>query len=142
MPPLNVLSNNADDIVILDNALEIPHTDKSVEPSATADGTTSDRKSTPSAMVKLLCGVRDSLNGYGPLKSLAGVLCLILENCEVWPPSCMFNHQYLWSLQQTEVDEQAINSLAHRIKGLSELLCTPTPLGDVNEEERERKLNR
>ena len=106
------------------------------------DDTTSDAKSLPSAMVKLLCGVRDSPNGSGPLKSLAGGLCLILENCKVCLPPCTFNLQCLRSFQQTKVDEQAMVSLAPRIKALFESLCAPIPLCDVNEKERERKLNR
>jgi len=32
----------------------------------------------------LLRGVRDSADAFGPLKSVAGGLCFILENCEVW----------------------------------------------------------
>ena len=45
-------------------------------------------KSTASSSAKLLlCGVRDSADAFGPLKSVAGGLCFILENCEVrFPP--------------------------------------------------------
>lgn len=43
----------------------------------------SDRESTTSTMAGLLRGVRDSAKGFGPLRSVAGGLCLILENCEV-----------------------------------------------------------
>ena len=58
--------------------------DENVEPSATADGKGSDWKSTASASAKLLLrGVRDSADAFGPLKSAAGGLCFILENCEV-----------------------------------------------------------
>ena len=47
-------------------------------------------KSTASATAKLLLrGVRDSADAFGPLKSVAGGLCFILENCEVWPILCM-----------------------------------------------------
>ena len=54
--------------------------DESVEPSTVADdsGDKSDWKSAVSATAKLLRGVKD-----GPLKSIAGDLCRILENCEV-----------------------------------------------------------
>jgi len=38
------------------------------------------------------------------------------------------------------VDEQAIESLAPRVKVLFESLSAPIPLGDVDEEEREKKL--
>ena len=41
-------------------------------------------KSTTFATAKLLLrGVRDSADAFGPLKSVAGGLCFILENCEV-----------------------------------------------------------
>lgn len=39
--------------------------------------------STASSEAKLLRNVRDSTNAFGPLKSIAGDLCFILENCEV-----------------------------------------------------------
>ena len=39
---------------------------------------------TASAAAKLLLrGVRDTADAFGPLKSVAGGLCFILENCEV-----------------------------------------------------------
>ena len=46
-------------------------------------------KSTASSSAKLvLRAVRDSADAFGPLKSVAGGLCFILENCEVrCPPS-------------------------------------------------------
>ena len=45
----------------------------------------SDWKSTTFATAKLLLrGVRDSADAFGPLKSVVGGLCFILENCEVW----------------------------------------------------------
>lgn len=44
----------------------------------------SDWKATVSASAKLLLrGVRDSADAFGPLKSVAGGLCFILENYEV-----------------------------------------------------------
>ena len=47
----------------------------------------SDWKSTASSSAKLLLrGVRDSADAFGPLKSVAGGLCFILENCEVRLP--------------------------------------------------------
>jgi hypothetical protein len=52
-----------------------------------ADENKSNWKSTASATAKLLLrGVRDSADAFGPLKSVAGGLCFILENCEVRPP--------------------------------------------------------
>ena len=51
---------------------------------AAADEDGSDWKATVSASAKLLLrGVRDSADAFGPLKSVAGGLCFILENCEV-----------------------------------------------------------
>ena len=48
-----------------------------------------------SATAKLLCGVRDSKNASVPLKSIAGHLYSILENCQVWPPHCTLSPQCL-----------------------------------------------
>ena len=64
--------------------------DRSVGPGAAADKNKSDWKSIASASAKLLLyGVRDSADAFAPLKSVAGGLCFILENCEVWPsPAC------------------------------------------------------
>ena len=43
-----------------------------------------DWKATASSSAKLvLRAVRDSADAFGPLKSVAGGLCFILENCEV-----------------------------------------------------------
>ena len=58
--------------------------DKSVGPGTSADENKTDWGSTVSASAKLLLrGVRDSAGAFGPLKSVAGGLCFILENCEV-----------------------------------------------------------
>ena len=54
------------------------------EPRVIADEGKSDWKPTASAAAKLLLrGVRDTADAFGPLKSVAGGLCFILENCEV-----------------------------------------------------------
>ena len=55
---------------------------ESVEPSTVVDdsGDKLNWNSTVSAVAKLLRGVK-----VGPLKSIAGDLCCILENCEVRP---------------------------------------------------------
>ena len=64
--------------------------DESVGPSAAADESNSDWKTTASASAKLvLRGVSSSSDAFGPLKSVAGGLCFILENCEVWLHSRM-----------------------------------------------------
>ena len=58
--------------------------DNSVGPSAATDKNKPDWKSAASASTKLLLrGVRDSADAFPPLKSVAGGLCFILENCEV-----------------------------------------------------------
>ena len=55
------------------------------EPGAAANENKSSWKSTAFATAKfLLRGVRDASDAFGPLKSVAGGLCFILENCEVW----------------------------------------------------------
>ena len=61
----------------------------SLGPSVAPDENKSDWKSTASDSAKLLLrGVRDSADIFGPLKSIAGGLCFILENYEVrFPPS-------------------------------------------------------
>ena len=71
--------------------------DESVEPSAAPDENKSDWKSMASASAKLLLrGVRDSADVFGPLKSVVGGLCFILENCEVWSPSPNATHNVHW----------------------------------------------
>ena len=57
--------------------------------SSAVDQNRPDWKSTASSSAKLILrGVRDSADAFGPLKSVAGGLCFILENCEVrWLPS-------------------------------------------------------
>ena len=111
--------------------------------SNTADGDKSNRKSTVSATAKLfLRGVRDSADAFGPLKSVAGGLCFILENCEVSPLSHMDYPQHSRVFQRTKANRQAIESLAPRVKALSASLCTPVSEGGVKERERRKKLER
>ena len=58
--------------------------DENAESNAAASEKKSNWKSTAYASAKLLLrGVRDSADAFGPLKSVAGGLCFILENCEV-----------------------------------------------------------
>ena len=58
--------------------------DESVGSSAVMGENESNWKSTASASAKLLLrGVSNSSDAFGPLKSVAGGLCFILENCEV-----------------------------------------------------------
>ena len=78
-------TDNVDTSIVFDYVPVTLHHDKSGEPSAAVDETKSNWKSTASATAKLLLrGVKDSADAFGPLKSVAGSLCFILENCEVW----------------------------------------------------------
>lgn len=80
--PLTVSPDNVGDSDVPDRTQEAL-TDQS-EPE-TADEKKSSWKSTASTTAKfILRGVRDSADAFGPLKSVAGGLCFILENCEVW----------------------------------------------------------
>ena len=57
---------------------------KNVGGSVAADENGQDWKTTASSSAKLILrGVRDSADAFGPLKSVAGGLCFILENCDV-----------------------------------------------------------
>ena len=68
--------------------------DETVKPTAAGDEKESDWKSTASASAKLLLrGVRDSADAFGPLKSVAGGLCFVLENCEVRSPALSAVHK-------------------------------------------------
>jgi len=129
------LSENAGTSAIPHNVPKVPHLDESGGPSATADGNKLDWRSTVSSTAKLLLrGVRDSADAFGPLKSVAGGLCFILENCEVCPPSTYYSiYNTHSSPQQMEANKQAIESLAHRVKTLSGWLCTPVSGGDTRE---------
>jgi len=68
--------------------------DERVEPSTAPDENKPDWKSGSAKM--LLRGVRDSADAFGPLKSVAGGLCFILENCEVWFLSPNATHNAHW----------------------------------------------
>ena len=81
-------TDNVDTPTVSDHVPAILCPDERVAPKATEDEKKSDWKSTLSATAKLLLrGVRDSADAFGPLKSVAGGLCFILENCEVLFPS-------------------------------------------------------
>ena len=85
MPCLITLLDNAVTPAVLDRVQGDPCPNENAEPSAAADEKESGWKSTALATAKLLLrGVRDSADAFGPLKSVAGGLCFILENCEVW----------------------------------------------------------
>ena len=82
---LIIPSQNSGNPAVLDHTQKGLHLDENAEPNATANEKKSNWKSTALATAKLLLrGVRDSADAFGPLKSVAGGLCFILENCEVW----------------------------------------------------------
>ena len=66
--------------------------DESGESSASGDESESGWTTTATASAKLLLrGVSSSSDAFGPLKSVAGGLCFILENCDVRLPSRMLS---------------------------------------------------
>ena len=82
---LTVRLDNADTSAVPDHTPQDLRPDENAEPGAVANEKKSSWKSTAFATAKLLLrGVRDSADAFGPLKSVAGGLCFILENCEVW----------------------------------------------------------
>ena len=81
---LITLLDNATVAAVPDRVQEDLGPDENAEPSAAANEKKSSWKSTALATAKLLLrGVRDSSDAFGPLKSVAGGLCFVLENCEV-----------------------------------------------------------
>ena len=79
---------NVDISTIPDHVPATLQGDERGEPSAAVDENKSNWKSTASATAKLLLrGVRDTADAFGPLKSVVGGLCFILDNCEVRSPS-------------------------------------------------------
>ena len=98
--------------------------------------------STASSSAKLvLRGVSELSDACGPLKSVAGGLCFILDNYEVrYLPSWVSVR--LTCPQRTKANKQAIESLAPRVKELAELLCKPVRMGDVEEQQRRMRLER
>jgi len=83
-------TDNVDTSAVSDHVPATLDHDENGEPSAATDENKSNWKSTTFAAAGLLLrGVRDSADAFGPLKSAAGGLCFILENCEVWFPSHM-----------------------------------------------------
>ena len=137
--PLTVSSANVVASAITNPAQVDPSPNKS-EPS-TGDKNKSNWRSTASAAAGVfLRGVRDSADTFGPLKSVAGGLCFILENCEVRRFFRVCHLYRLEAFQRTKANTQAIESLAPRVKALSTSLCTSASGGDPREQERRTKL--
>ena len=76
-------TDSTDIPAVSDHGLRVPRPHESAVPSATANEGELDRKSIVSTAAGLLHIVRDFADAFGPLKSVAGGLCFILENCEV-----------------------------------------------------------
>jgi len=89
----------------------------------------------------ILRTVKESSDAFPPLKSVAGGLCAILENAEVWPVYVL-NPRRLWLSQRTKANKQVVESLAPRVKLLAESLCVPVSEGDIREESRRKILER
>ena len=103
----------------------------------------SDWKATASSAAKLLLlGVRESADAFGPLKSVAGGLCFILENCEVWTSFYICCPQRSRLDQRTKANKQLIESLAQRISSLAQSLCVPVHQDDIKERSRRDDLER
>ena len=138
---LIISPDNADDPAVPDHVLEEALGSDQSEPDNTGERG-SDWKSTASAAAKLLLrGVRDSADAFGPLKSVAGGLCFILENSEVRHSSPIHDPQHLQVLQRMKANKEAIGSLAPRIKSLSALLREDSG-EDVMEQSRRGKFER
>jgi len=81
---LIVPSDNAGTSAVPDHASEDVLSTKCAEPNAGVNENKRDWKSTAYETAKLLLrGVRDSADAFPPLKSAAGGLCFLLDNCEV-----------------------------------------------------------
>ena len=87
---LIISSNHVDTSTLPDNVPGGLHPSEGAEKSGAAKRNESSWKSTASTIAKLLLrGVSESAGTFGPLKSVAGGLCFILQNFEVWSSSHM-----------------------------------------------------
>ena len=138
------LPNNIETEAVPDHAPKAPRPDENpIRVDAPADRGKQSWKSTASATAKLLLrGVNNSADAFGPLKSVVGGLCFILDHCEVCFISRLHYIQDLQLPQRTKANRQAIESLAPRIEELAKLLSAPVPENDTNEKERRNKLGR
>ena len=111
-----------------------------VETSAGSESKLDWKTTTSSAAKLLLLGVRESADAFGPLKSVAGGLCFILENCDV--RTFFYTHcsQRSRVNQRTKANKQLIESLAPRIRLLAQSLCAPVHQDDIKEQSRRDDL--
>jgi len=92
LPLLIIPSDSTGTSTVPHHLPEALHPDGSSEPSTTVDDEELDWKSAASATAKLLLRwARDSADAFGPLKSVTGSLCFILENYEVSPLCAMLS---------------------------------------------------
>ena len=90
---LTIHLDNPDSSAVPDHMPQVLRPDEKAESGAAANEKKSSWKSTAFATAKLLLrGVRDTADAFGPLKSVAGGLCFILENCEVRSSFCTYYH--------------------------------------------------
>jgi len=139
------IPDGVDTPTVPDGLLEVSCPNEGAEPCIAMDENKSSWKSTASGATKLLLrGVRDSADAFGPLKAVAGGLCFILENCEVWIPFHIYYPQRSKPEvpQRTKGNNEAIELLAPRVKALAGLLCTPVSEGDIKGESRRKTLER
>ena len=140
---LIVLSDNTEASAAPDQVPEAARPNESAEPGPATSEEKSNWMSTAVSTAKLLLrGVRDAADAFGPLKSVAGGLCFILDNYEVRPSSPIRHQQRLRVSQQTKANVQAVGSLAPRVEALAGLLYEPVPDDDVKEATRREKLER
>ena len=138
---LTIPLDNAAPSTAPDQVVEVVSPDESAKPGSAASDEKSNWRSTAVATAKLLLrGVRDSADVFGPLKSVAGGLCFVLENYEVRFSTPIRHQRYLQIFQRTKANTQTIESLAPRVKALAESLCGPAPEDDINEEARRQGL--
>jgi len=74
---------NIDTSALPEHGPEAVRPAETLEPGVPVDEKESNPQCTASATAELLRGVRDSAGAFGPLKSVARSLCLILDNSEV-----------------------------------------------------------
>ena len=85
--------------------------------------------------------MKETSDAFPPLKSAAGAMCFILDNCEVWPVLGMLpDLGILPSFQNAMACHQKIESLTPRVQQLAKLLGGPVPKGENKEEERRNIL--
>ena len=100
-------------------------------------------KSTAVSAAKLfLRTVERASDAFPPLKSVAGGLCAILDNCEVRSNFVRSIRDAHGFPQQTKVNKRTIESLGSRVEALVESLCAPASEDDFKEKARRKKLAR